>query len=662
MITKQRNFCRTISISHIAICAVAFAIYSIGANGASVVARGTSSTTNSTVSASSRPTVTSSLRGTAARMPTTTINTATTTETEPEVTEPEETVPVAENKTSQFDAVLSTSGINTTDSSADNLAEMIRQQRAELDAQDAISTANASLQSGGANACDKGLRTCMQEKCGTDFTECSGDTDTLWGNKMDACRRDLDCTGEEYRLFAAEIKSDRDMNARLASYNAVINCGNQYNNCIMTECGETFSKCLGKTAGDAAIAKCKTIADNCVQQDSGLSSRAMQVFANLRQYAEVQVQKDEERLYSLRDQMSQQCTALGAMFDERTFSCVFTVNFYAGEDSTLYASKKLYAGDIFDCTPNWFGIDVTTFMENAYRLTREQTSASSALLGSGLGVAAGAITSGAINRAIDRQKADKALEEAKAEHEFTYGDTAGSDETSEENTEATTQEEKTVISSSRPSSEELKKKCEEVGGTWKNNICSQPKCDEGQIYDDFNGGCKENTNIPYDELSDRCKIAGGVWNSNNFSCICYNGGTFNTKTGICECGENQKLENGKCVLDLQMPSTYNSQQTGTATVRDRSSVTSRDDLEIQKGILETKQDALKKANDVVEQAQSKLTDAENASKAAPDDESKKAAVKTAKQELKDAEKKQKTAQKEFDDVQKNVNKLEKRNA
>ena len=84
------------------------------------------------------------------------------------------------------------------------------------------------------------------------------------------------------------------------------------------------------------------------------------------------------------------------MFDERSLDCVYTVNFYAGNDSTLYASKKAYAGGTFECTPNWFGVDVTTFKENAYRLTREQTSASSAMLGSGVGVAVGAVTSGVV--------------------------------------------------------------------------------------------------------------------------------------------------------------------------------------------------------------------------------------------------------------------------
>ena len=51
-------------------------------------------------------------------------------------------------------------------------------------------------------------------------------------------------------------------------------------------------------------------------------------------------------------------------------------------------------------------------------------------------------------------------------------------------------------------------------------------------------------------MENRCKIAGGIWNSSSLNCICSNGGTFNTTTGVCECGVNQKLENGKCVTKL----------------------------------------------------------------------------------------------------------------
>lgn len=552
MNTTQRNFYKDYFTVRITLCATMLALLAFSAQGAAVVSRSTG--------ASSRPTVNTSTRSNIGRMPTTTVSATTSTnetsetEEEPETETVTETEEIIENKSSQFDAVLSSSGTPQTDSSTDNLAELVRQQRAELDAQSAITTATQKTQSGSVNACDAGLRTCMQNKCGQDFTQCSGDTDTSWGNKMESCRLQLDCTGEEYRLFAAEIKADRDMNARLASYNAVINCGNQYNNCIMTECGETFSKCLGKTAGDAAIAKCKAIADNCVQQDSGLAGRAMQVFANLRQDAEVQIQKDEERLYELRDQMAQQCTSLGAMFDERTFSCVFTVNFYAGDDATLYASKKLYAGDVFSCTPNWFGIDVTTFMENAYRLTREQTSASSALLGSGLGVAAGAITSGAISRAIDRQKAENALKDAQKEHEENYGNASAKEDdkkdTKTQSTEEDKSDKKDSANNERPTYEELQKKCEATGGTWENNFCKEPKCPDGEIYDDFMGGCKKDTSIPHNEMENRCKIAGGIWNSSSLNCICSNGGTFNTTTGVCECGVNQKLENGKCVTKL----------------------------------------------------------------------------------------------------------------
>lgn len=414
-----------------ALTATAFILSCIVGANAAVVQRGTAA----------RPTAAARPSAAASRMPTiaaavqnatteSQASTATETTTQSETTaQPTTTTTVQdfviEDKTSQFDEILSDSTTTNNSTTNNALAENIRRQRAALDSQSAATTAAAQMQSAlasGQNACDQGLRACMKNKCGNNFLNCRGDGDTIWGDKMDACRRDLNCSGEEYRIFAAEIKADRDINAQLDSYNAIIKCGIEYNQCIETQCGATFSKCLGKKYSDAAISACEKIAKNCTQQDSGLASRTMNVMATLRQDAEKQVQKDEQRLYELRDQMESQCARLGAMFDQRSLDCVFTVEFYAGEGATLYASKKAYAGSTFDCEPNWFGIDVTTFKENAYRLTREQQSATSAMLGSGLGVAAGAITSGAINRAIDTQKAKNAVKKAEKEHEENYGD------------------------------------------------------------------------------------------------------------------------------------------------------------------------------------------------------------------------------------------------
>ena len=419
--------------------------------GAAVVQRGTMT---------ARPSTASNVNA-AARMPTVsaTVNTATTQEETVVETTPvvEESEPAAEpliieNKSSQFDEILDETTSSSTSSSDNEMAELIRKQQAAYDAQDAASTASKSMQTAlatGQNACDTALRKCMQEKCGNDFSKCSGDTDTTWGNKIDSCRLNTECTGEEYSKFATEIKADRDMAAQLSLYNATLECGNKYNDCIVTQCGTTFSNCLGKEAGDKAIKECETIAKNCTQQDSGLASRAMSAFATLRINAEAKAKDDEERLYALRDQMRNQCQAMGAMFDDRSLDCVYTVEFYAGDDSTLYASKKVYAGNSFSCTPNWFGIDVTTFMENAYRLTRSETSATSAFMGAGLGVAAGSITSGAIDRAIDRGKAEKALKDAEKEHEENFGD---KDNTKKENTKETEENSNSSATSTTPSS------------------------------------------------------------------------------------------------------------------------------------------------------------------------------------------------------------------
>ncbi len=394
-----------------------------GADAANVVARPTASTANR-VSAT-RPTQA------AARMPTMTITPATQTSvsttpaTSSETTNTEVAAPVEQNsepvetpvtnKALSFGTGLSSKSTSTVDTAALNLAELVRAQRAALDAADAAAVAGTAptLSTGsGENICDTALRECMIQKCGSNFAKCALDTDTTFGDKLDTCRRTINCTGHEYQLFATEIKADRDFNAKIANYNTTIDCGSKYDSCIVAECGVTYSKCIGKSTGDDAIRKCESIAKSCTEYESGLARGTMSVGGELRQTAERQIATDEQKLYALREQMRNVCTRLGAMFDERSLDCVYTVNFRAGDDATLYASKKLYAGGTFDCTPNWFGIDVTTFRENALRADREQKSASSAMLGSGLGQAAGALTSGAIDRAIARSKAENALEDA----------------------------------------------------------------------------------------------------------------------------------------------------------------------------------------------------------------------------------------------------------
>ena len=372
------------------------------ANGASVTTRGAKRATTTAAR--------NQVKTTAPAKQDNTAKTTTKTESESEP-EPEPEI-IVENKSSQFDDILSEAK-EIEDISADNdLAEKIRKQRAAFNAQsaqDVATTKTKTALSTGKNDCDQKLRACMKTKCGDDFTKCADDTDTIWGDKLDLCRQKITCTGTEYRLFTTEIKADRDLNAKLSQYKSIVDCGNKYNDCIITQCGKTFTNCLGKSAGDAAIAKCKSIATECKEQDSGLPARAMSVMGTLRENAEELIARDEQRLYDLRDSMRSTCERLGAMFDERTLDCVYTINFYGGENGDLMASKKAYAGSSFNCDANWFGIDVTTFMENAFRLTRSQKSASAAVMGGGIGMGVGAVTSGAIDRAIDRAKAERAL-------------------------------------------------------------------------------------------------------------------------------------------------------------------------------------------------------------------------------------------------------------
>ena len=261
----------------------------------------------------------------------------------------------------------------------------------------------------GAKSCNESLRTCMQEKCGDDFSDCAMDNTTIWGTKIEACRAKTNCTATEFAELAPEILADRDANLRLSYYESVIDCGDDYTECVSEACEDTETNCLSKADEDKAISACANIAKECREQDSGLAARFMDVFSELRTLKVAQVKKDEQRLYALRNLMRHTCEDLGAMFDERTLDCVYTVNFWSSDFENPIASKKLYAGNKFQCTPDWFGVDVTTYKENAYRITREQQSATGAAMGAGFGTAAGLLASGA---SINGWKAAKEKKEA----------------------------------------------------------------------------------------------------------------------------------------------------------------------------------------------------------------------------------------------------------
>ena len=477
---------------------------------------------------------------TTARVPTTkttaSSSSANTTVAEPEIPKPKQVEEIVEetfefeNRTSMFDDAIGASGTSVSGTTSDSdLADMIRKQRNALNAADATTATQDAVRTSvatGQNACDTGLRQCMQSKCGADFTKCSGDTDTAWGDKMDLCRIKVKCSGHEYQLFTTEIKADRDANAELANFNKIIDCGNRYNTCIINECGTTFSKCLGKSAGDAAIAKCKKIQTECTQMDNGLASRMMNVFATLRQDAEKQIQRDEQHLYDLRDEMESTCRRLGAMFDQRSLDCVYTINFFADNNPTPYASKKSYAGGTFDCEPGWFGIDITTFKENAYRETISQKSASAAMLGSGVGMAAGAVTSGAISRALDTQKAKKALEEAENGDEPT-------DKKSEEQAERDAKKEARQEKKDAKKEKQADKKSEKQTERDAKKEARQEKKDTKETDQDKKKEQKEQETTATKAM---CDAVGGEWRASTKRCRCTDsaGKTITTKD-ISDC-------------------------------------------------------------------------------------------------------------------------------
>lgn len=492
---QNKNILSVLKLTHLV--AFVFGVFCMGmpnADAATVATRPTQQQ-QARPTANSRTNITS-------RLPTASVNIATPTTTtvvEPEpVIENASVVPepiVIENKSSQFDTILGNVSSSSTDLAAQARADTIRAQRAALDSAGTLSTSSEQIEkavASGANACDTALRTCMKQKCGNDFSKCAGDGDTIWGDKVSACRRDTKCSGTEFATFSREIKADRDHNAKMTTYTTVIECGAQYNSCITDQCGLDFQKCISKKRADAAIANCAAIARDCTEFEPALASRVGTVFGTIRTNASVQVSADEKKLLAMRDSMKTQCNRLGAMFDERSLDCVFTVNFFSRDSQNPMASKKLYAGSTFDCNQDFFGIDITTYRENAYRLTREQQSASSGFMGAGLGVGVGAITSGAINRAIDSQRAQKAADKARKEGE------KSDDKSDKKNSEKNNNSEESDDDDENDNTDEKKVGCENSGGKWSTGIGGVKKllgnacnCGEGKKWDGKSKQCVE---------------------------------------------------------------------------------------------------------------------------------------------------------------------------
>ena len=304
--------------------------------------------------------------------------------------------------------------VGPSDEAASAMEMLIREQLARLMVDEAPTAAapNASAMP----VCESNLRSCMQERCGDDFGRCANDSTAVWGDKIESCARRANCTPMEVTLFNAEILADRDFNVQMGGFVQTMPCGRAYNACIIRECGGPgFVRCISRAGGEAAISACRAEQDRCRAHDSGLQQRATEMFGVVRVAAERDVVVMERRLYAIRDEMLTACRNIGGLFDERSLNCIFNLEMHAGgEWDGRIASRTVNAGTPFMCTPEWFGVDVTTFLENRARHDREQRGALGELTGTMYGTATAMVTSGAINRAIDTHRAQRAANRAES--------------------------------------------------------------------------------------------------------------------------------------------------------------------------------------------------------------------------------------------------------
>ena len=374
----------------------------------------------------------------------------------------------------QFNPTLSvghlfTGGADTYDSAQ---GAMIRDMWAALTL-DAQRTSQAgAIGQGGAPViitCEPELRACLQRACGTSFENCATDTDVEWGRRVERCATEANCSGRESTEFGRMFRADRDVFAAMAGFNSVTNCAQRYNACILEQCGGVgFPGCITTAGGNAAIRACERIFNECRNSDSALQNRINDLFATVRTDAEINVAQWERRLHEIRDEMDRECRMMGGMLDLRSLRCLFTVELHTMHEDlrpeggqTLLASRRLNQATEFMCTPEWFGLDMTTWLENLALYARNQAAAMGTFMGAGIGTGVGVFATQGL-RAIQAVSAAR------------RGDGTDADDGYEADT---------------PEEENLRQICEASGGRWQgirlraNQRC---RCPDGQRYDHGN--------------------------------------------------------------------------------------------------------------------------------------------------------------------------------
>jgi outer membrane protein OmpA-like peptidoglycan-associated protein len=336
--------------------------------------------------------------------------TRTTTE-EPEVVVIEEAAPVGAEADKDFgkqmDKKLNTGApVDTRAAAREKANERERQDIAETQFMRGIASASKSK-------CENELMNCVVEDCGADFQKCTGDGDGVWSARFQKCRVKTSCTGAELSVYGDIIREDIKVDSQIRLMQLIIQGNNAYSRCLQNQCATTqgtplegmigFNACVTQGRINAALTACQAVYEKFRPYDSGLQARFTSMMGMLRAEKEKRIAELQKELDAMMPKMRDECKRAGAVFDDRSGECVFTAFLSVEANGRRYtpASKKIVPGSQFQCTDQWFGVDVTTYLKNAISLTVEQKTASAAFMGAGLGVGASVLTSGIADKLKD---------------------------------------------------------------------------------------------------------------------------------------------------------------------------------------------------------------------------------------------------------------------
>lgn len=237
-------------------------------------------------------------------------------------------------------------------------------------------------------SCDETWRQCLQgsDVCGTNYILCTTLSPIEFSNRISVCPKKIgDCTVSNATV--KEVINNKDDYMKVSKADSILECGETMSNCIMDICGKGFTKC----AKSISVAKtnCGYIADECSRVDPALWVRTATALNFAKGQMNAEITKIENRMAEIESELRAECSKNNFAFDSSKMQCIGVVDFNAM--GMVLQSKRMSAGSVGNCSDEFFGLDITTYRQNAANETIKQKTVSNTISGAMLGMGVGSL-------------------------------------------------------------------------------------------------------------------------------------------------------------------------------------------------------------------------------------------------------------------------------